>query len=59
MGPFFGGSTPAVAPEVDLVFGEKADSPFDFIQRKITLVQLTGASDMRKRLGNPLRVEAM
>jgi hypothetical protein len=24
---------PAVAPEGDLVFGEKAESPFDFIQQ--------------------------
>jgi hypothetical protein len=32
MGPFFGGIPPAVAPEGDLVFGEKAESPFDFIQ---------------------------
>jgi hypothetical protein len=31
----FWGNTPAVAPEGDLVFGEKAESPFDFIQSKI------------------------
>jgi hypothetical protein len=33
MGKFFGGIPPAVAPVGDLVFGEKAVSPFDFIQR--------------------------
>jgi hypothetical protein len=27
-GTIFGGSTPAVAPEGDLVFREKAESPF-------------------------------
>jgi hypothetical protein len=33
MGPFFfgGGISPAVAPEGDLVFGEKVESPFEFI----------------------------
>jgi hypothetical protein len=34
MGPVFGGVPPAVAPEGDLVFEEKAESPFDFIQGK-------------------------
>jgi hypothetical protein len=49
MGPFFGGNTPAVAPEGDLVFGEKAESPFDFIQpTKFTFVQPTRALGMRK-----------
>jgi hypothetical protein len=32
---FFGGIPPAIAPEGDLVFGEKDESPFDFIQWKI------------------------
>jgi hypothetical protein len=30
-GPFLGGIPPTVAPEGDLVFGEKVESPFDFI----------------------------
>jgi hypothetical protein len=59
MGPVFGGVPPAVAPEGDLVFGEKAESPFDFIQRKNTFVQPTGASDMRKTWKSFLRVKAV
>jgi hypothetical protein len=54
-------NTPAVAPEGDLVFGEKVELPFDlFRQQNFTFVQPTGALDMRneKKLGNPLRVEA-
>jgi hypothetical protein len=34
MGTFFWGNTPRSSPRGDLVFGEKAESPFDFIQRK-------------------------
>jgi hypothetical protein len=34
-GTFFGGSTPAVVLYEDLVFGEKAELPFDFIESKI------------------------
>jgi hypothetical protein len=47
MGPFFcGGIPPAVAPEGDLVFREKAKSPLDFIQGTFIFVQPTGESDM-------------
>jgi hypothetical protein len=61
MGPFLAGIPPAVAPEGDLVFGEKTESPFDFIQlTKFTFVQPTGALDMRneKTWKSFLRVEA-
>jgi hypothetical protein len=53
MGPFFlgAGNTPAVAPEGDLVFGEKAESPFGlFRQQNFTFVKPTGALE---KLGNP------
>jgi hypothetical protein len=55
MGPFLRGDTtpPAVALEGDLVFEEKVESPLTLFERKYTSVQLTGASDMCKRLGNP------
>jgi hypothetical protein len=53
MGPFLGGIPPAVAPEGDLVFREKAESPLTLLKREFTSVQPTGASDMCKKLGNP------
>jgi hypothetical protein len=48
---FSGGGIPhTVALEGDLAFGEKAESPFDFIQStKFTFVQPTGALGMLKR----------
>jgi hypothetical protein len=52
MGPFFGGGgiPHTVALEGDLAFGEKAESPFDFIQStKFTFVQPTGVLGMLKR----------
>jgi hypothetical protein len=52
-GSIWGGDTPAVAPEGDLVFGKKAESPLTLFKVKYTFVQPTGASDMCKRLGNP------
>jgi hypothetical protein len=48
MGPFSAGS-PAVAPEGDLVFGEKAESSMTLFKRNVTSVQLTGASGMCKK----------
>jgi hypothetical protein len=53
MGLFLGGSTSTVAPEGDLVFEGKAESPLTLLEVKFTFIQPTGASDMRKRLGNP------
>jgi hypothetical protein len=53
MGPFLGEIPPTVAPEGDLVFGEKAESPLTLFKRKFTSIQPTGVSDVRKRLGNP------
>jgi hypothetical protein len=48
---FWGGGIPhTVALEGDLAFGEKAESPFDFIQStKFTFGQPTGALGMLKR----------
>jgi hypothetical protein len=60
MGPFLGGIPPAVAPEVDLVFGKKAESPLTLFKRKFTYVQPTRASDMCKKTWKSfLGVEAM
>jgi hypothetical protein len=53
------GDTPVVAPEGDLVFGEKAELPSILFKRKFTSVQPTGASDMCKNTWKSfLRVEA-
>jgi hypothetical protein len=49
----FRGGTLTVAPEGDLVFGEKVESPLTLFKRKFTSVQPTRASGMCKRLGNP------
>jgi hypothetical protein len=35
MGPFLGGESPAIAPEGDLVFAEKAESPLTLFEKKI------------------------
>jgi hypothetical protein len=48
-----GGIPPAVAPEGDLVYGEKAESPLTLFKREFTYVQPTRAADMCKKLGNP------
>jgi hypothetical protein len=57
---FLGGIPPAVAPEGDLAFGEKAESPFDFIQSKIyTCTTDWGVRYAQKTWKSSLRVEAM
>jgi hypothetical protein len=59
MGPFLRGISPAVAPEGDLVFGEKAESLLTLFKRKFTSVQSTGVSGKCKKTWNSfLRVEA-
>jgi hypothetical protein len=49
MGLFLGGIPPAVAPEGDLVYGDKVESPLISFIGKFTSVQPTGASDMCKK----------
>jgi hypothetical protein len=59
MGPFLGWEPPAVAPEGNLVFGEKAESPLTLFKVKFTFVQPTRASDLCKKTWKFfLRVEA-
>jgi hypothetical protein len=53
MGEFLGGIPPTVAPEGDLVFGEKAELPLTLFKREFTSLQPTGVSDMCKKLGSP------
>jgi hypothetical protein len=50
---------PIVAPEGDLVFREKAKSPFDFIQRKNYTCTTDWGVGYAQKTWNPLRVEAM
>jgi hypothetical protein len=57
-GPFRG-VPPAVAPEGDLVFGEKAESPLTLFKRKLYICTADWASGMcNKTLKSFLRVEA-
>jgi hypothetical protein len=50
---------PVVAPEEDLVFVEKAESPLTLFKRTFTYIQPTGALGMHEKTWKSfLRVEA-